>query len=284
MVVSIALKDIVVFLDGSADGDVRLDIAIDIAHTHKAFLVGAYVTGESILTRHPDEFARGGALDSVVKRETVAEGTDAARVASRFAELTTARGVRGEWQQVARYGTAADVVARARYADLSIVGQFNVRESNALWRPEELLFAFGGPALIVPGNSSSSCRVGRNILIAWDSSREAKRAVADAMPFLVLANQITILAVDPPDASVPDGGPGAALAVRLGRHGINATVLNVAAHGRNIGKVIIEQAQAAKVDMIVMGAYGHMRVIEMVFGGATRTVLGQMTVPVLMSH
>lgn len=284
MTASVVIKDIVVFLDGSLDSDVRLDIAIDIARTHDAFLVGAYVAAESILGRHPDEFARGSGLDSVVKRETDAEDADAARVASHFAELTGDHGIRGEWRPIAKYGTAADVVLRARYADLSIVGQFSVLESNALWRPEELLFAFGGPALIIPLNSPPSCRVGHDILVAWDSSREAKRAVADAMPFLIGASRITILVVDTPDMSGQNGEPGAALAERLGRHGIHATVLNVAAQGRNIGCVIIEQAQLLDADLIVMGAYGHMRVIEMVFGGATRTVLGHMTVPVLMSH
>ena len=279
-----ALKDIVVFLDGSPASDVRLDIAIDIARSHDAFLVGAYVADESILARHSDEFVRGGGLDAVVKRETVAEDADVARVALRFAELAGEGGIRGEWQPIAKYGTAADVVLRARYADLSVVGQFSIHESNALWRPEELLFAFGGPALIVPRNSPRSCRVGRRILVAWDSSREAKRAVADAMPFLTAADHITILVVDPRDLPGPSHEPGAALAGRLERHSVDAFVLKVAAKGQNVGTVIIEQAQRDGADMIVMGAYGHMRVIEMVFGGATRTVLGHMTLPVLMSH
>jgi nucleotide-binding universal stress UspA family protein len=284
MIAGVGIKDIVVFLDGSGASDARLDIAIDIARCHDSFLVGAYVAAEAILTRHSDEFARGGGLDAVVGRETMSEDADAMRVAKRFAELTGASGVGAEWRPIAKYGTAADVVLRARYADLSIVGQFTADESGALWKPEDLLFAFGGPALIVPLTAPPSYRAGRNILVAWDASREAKRAVADAMPFLKSAGKITILVVDPPDRSDRSGGPGAALARRFERHGVTAAVLNVAAQGRNIGKVIMEQARLVEADLIVMGAYGHMRVIEMVFGGATRTVLGHMTVPVLMSH
>jgi nucleotide-binding universal stress UspA family protein len=284
MKAGVAIKDIVVFLDSSGASDARLDIAIDIARGHDSSLIGAYVPTEAILTRHPDEFARGSAMNAVVGREMTSEDADAVRVAHRFAELTSASGISAEWRPIAKYGTAADLVLRARYADLSIVGQFATNASGALWKPEDLLFAFGGPALVVPLNAPPSYRTGRNILVAWDSSREAKRAVADAMPFLKSAGRITILAVDPPDLSDTFGGPGAALARRFERHGVTATVLNVAARGRNVGSVILEQARRIEADLIVMGAYGHMRVIEMVFGGATRTVLAQMPVPVLMSH
>ena len=187
MAAGVDIKDMVVFLDGSAASDARLDVAIDIARNHEAFLVGAYVATELILGRHPDEFARGGGLDAVVGREATAEDADAVRVALRFAQITSESGVCGEWRPIAKYGTAADVVLRARYADLSIVGQFNMHDSTALWRPEDLLFAFGGPALIVPLDFPTSSRIGRNILVAWDASREAKRSVADAMPFLTAA-------------------------------------------------------------------------------------------------
>lgn len=274
------IKDIVVFLDSSSESAVRLKMAIDIARRHASHLIAAYVAAESILGRHPEEFARGVAMDAVVTRDAVTEDADLARIRQDFVEETRNAAVSSEWQPIARYGTAAEVVARTRYADLSIVGQFTVEESHALWRPEELLFAFGGPALIVPRKAPPHKTVGRKILVAWNVSREAKRAVGDSMPFLVQADQVTILVIDGPEQNEP----GAALAARLARHGIDATTLNVAAQGRNIGQIIIDQARRIDADMIVMGAYGHMRIIEMVFGGATRTILGQMTVPVLMSH
>ncbi len=277
---SSSIKDIVVFLDSSPTSAVRLDIAIDIARRHASHLVGAYVAVESILGRHSDEFARGAAIDSVVKRETTAQDADLAGVAQGFMDRTRASGISGEWQPIARYGTASEVVARARYADLSIVGQFAIEDSHALWRPEQLLFAFGGPALIVPRDSPPTTVVGRNILIAWNASREAKRAVGDSLPFLVQADQVTILVID----GSGENESGAALSARLARHGIAATTLNVVADGSDIGQVIIDQAHRIDADMIVMGAYGHMRVIEMVFGGATHRILAHTDVPVLMSH
>jgi len=282
---TVALKEIVVFLDGSQASDVRLEIALEIASRHDALLAGAYVPEESILARYPDEFARGDAVADVVSRETSAEDAGLARAASHFMEASRKAGVSGEWRPIAKYGTAADVVRCARYAELSIVGQFAGRGASALWRPEELLFAFGGPALIVPQETPPSHRVGRHVLIAWDASREAKRAVADAMPFLAAADRTTILVVDPQGQhTAGDHGLAAALAARLKRHGIDAAMVNAISGGRNIGSVILEQAKDAGADMIVMGAYGHMRVIEMIFGGATRTVLADMAVPVLMSR
>jgi nucleotide-binding universal stress UspA family protein len=284
MITSAAVKQMVVFLDASSASDARLDVALHIAAAHGAFLVGAYVTDESILGRHPDEFARGAGIAAVVGRESATEDADAARVARRFADRTGVCKIDSEWRTISKYGTAADVILLARHADLSVVGQSELHESTSLWRPEDLLFAFGGPTLIVPRDYASSNRVGRKIMIAWDSSREAKRAVADAMPFLIAAVQVIILTVDPPGAMYRLGESAAALQLRLGRHGIETTVCDVDARGRNIGRVIIDQAKMLDADLIVMGAFGHMRVIEMVFGGATRTVLGHMAVPVLMSH
>jgi nucleotide-binding universal stress UspA family protein len=104
------------------------------------------------------------------------------------------------------------------------------------------------------------------------------------MPFLMMADHVVILVVGSRDTGNRRHEPGAALAGRLKRHGIDAAVLGVAARRQNVGTVILEQARGVGADMIVMGAYGHMRVIEMVFGGATRTVLADMTLPVLMSH
>lgn len=281
---NVGIRDLVVFLDRSAASDVRLDIALDIAGRYNAFLVGAYVATELILGRHSDEFARGAGVAAVAGREAAAEDDDAARAGSHFANKAAEKGIAVEWRPISKFGTAADVVLQARYADLSIVGQTTDDGMNALWTPEDLLFAFGGPTLIVPHTIPRDYRVGGNILIAWDASREAKRAVADAMPFLVSAGTVTVIVVDPPRMTGRSDEAGVALVRHLDRHGVKATVSVVASSGRSVGQAIIDQAEALSADLIVMGAYGHMRMIEMVFGGATRTLLAHTPVPVLMSH
>ena len=138
------------------------------------------------------------------------------------------------------------------------------------------LFDTGRPVLVAPPTAPTT--VGSRILIAWNGSSQASRAVAFAMPFLEKAQEVTI-AVGGHEGHVP----AASLAVYLERHGIRAAVENFSVTG-SIGKAILDRAGRLGADMIVMGAYGHSRLREMMLGGATREVLSAATLPVLMAH
>jgi len=127
--------------------------------------------------------------------------------------------------------------------------------------------------------------IGKCVLVAWDASREAARAVADAMPLLAAADAVIVLAVDPQPG--PDGHgeiPGADIALHLARHGVKAQIERTVSAGVPIGELLLSRAADLGADMLVMGAYGHSRVRELLLGGATRSILASMTIPVLMSH
>jgi nucleotide-binding universal stress UspA family protein len=127
--------------------------------------------------------------------------------------------------------------------------------------------------------------LGKRVLVGWNAGREAARAVQDALPLLMAAESVTVLTVNP---EIGLGGhgeePGADIALHLARHGVRVTVEHMTAPEISAGDVILNRAFELSADLLVIGAYGHSRLREMVLGGVTRSLLQQMTVPVLMSH
>jgi nucleotide-binding universal stress UspA family protein len=151
-------------------------------------------------------------------------------------------------------------------------------------RPEQVALASGRPVLIVP-YAGHFDNVGRRVLIAWNATREAARAVSDAMPLLTSAELVTVLTIDPREGPHGHGElPGADIALHLARHGVKAQIERTVSAGMPVGEVLLSRVADLGADLIVMGAYGHSRAREVLLGGATRSVLRSMTVPVLMSH
>jgi len=124
-------------------------------------------------------------------------------------------------------------------------------------------------------------RIERHALIAWNGSREAARAVRDALPLLKLARKVTVLAVEPQSNG---HAPGADLALHLARHGVTVDLDQDTAPGMDAADILLSRASDLSSDLIVMGAYGHARMRETILGGVTRSMLAAMTAPVLMSH
>jgi nucleotide-binding universal stress UspA family protein len=180
----------------------------------------------------------------------------------------------------------AALARAARCADLCVIGQpspqDNDLDTTAL--AEAAFMASGRPALIVP-HAGAPAIAARRVLIAWNGSREAARAVHDALPFLTGAGQTTLLVVDPATlVELEDTSPGMEIADHLARHGVKVEVKTTASGGLPIGDVLLSQAAEGAADLLVMGGYGHSRLRETVLGGATRQLLAQMTLPVLLSH
>ena len=150
--------------------------------------------------------------------------------------------------------------------------------------PERLLLASGAPIFVVP-NDWKPEPIGNRILVGWNTSCEARRAVADALPFLVAAQSVTLLVVDPKKRADRHGEePGAETALYLAHHGARVDVAQVSSNGRLVADIILSYAADHGMDLIVIGAYSHARSVEMVFGGVTRTLLMQARIPVLMSR
>jgi nucleotide-binding universal stress UspA family protein len=124
---------------------------------------------------------------------------------------------------------------------------------------------------------------GTTVMLCWNGTREAARAATGALPILKKADKVIILLVDPRNDGDP-AGPGARVATWLARHGVNAVVKRDTAGDSDIGGIILSRAADQDADLVVMGLYGHSRMREWVLGGASRTLLASMTVPLLVAH
>ena len=173
---------------------------------------------------------------------------------------------------------------RARYCDLVVVGQTNPEESSPAVMddfPEYMILNSGRPVLIIP-YAGEFHHIGKRPLIAWDGSRAATRAITDAIPLLKKSDLVHVAIINPKN-DMHGEQPGADIAAYLARHGIR---LEVSVHRTklDIGNALLSLSADLNSDLIVMGGYGHSRFKEMIMGGATRTILESMTIPVFMSH
>jgi len=137
------------------------------------------------------------------------------------------------------------------------------------------------PVLIVPYIGFNQTP-GKNVLVAWNDSKEATRAVNDAMPVLENANQVQVLAISAKGET--NEVPTAEICVYLARHGVRAEAAKTVSDGLKTSDILLNRISDRGIDLLVMGAYGHSRIREMVMGGATYNIMRHMTVPVLMSH
>jgi nucleotide-binding universal stress UspA family protein len=169
-----------------------------------------------------------------------------------------------------------------------VVGQYDTENPPtiaAFTTPERVVVAAGTPILVVP-TSGSFDDMGRHVLVAWDGSRESARAVRDAMPLLQEAEQVSLVAVDADRQGHmhPNANP-AELAAHLSRHGIPAKATEVSVGLKNVTNMLLVHAAQLRADLLVMGAYGHPRLLEFWLGGTTHDLLEEKAVlPVLMSH
>lgn len=170
---------------------------------------------------------------------------------------------------------------RARLHDISVCGRPRPNDVWATELAETLLLSSGRPAILAP-DGFDPARASKSIVLAWDGSAAAARAVGSAMDFIDGAGQVEIVAVSG-DRHADDIVAGADLAPMLAHHGVKVTVTNLP-YSRNVGKTIVEHAQNTRASLIVMGAYAHSRLKQMVLGGTTTTMLQYSPVPILMAH
>ncbi|MGE0222574.1 MAG: universal stress protein [Acetobacteraceae bacterium] len=280
-----ALKDILVHLDTGARSSARLSTAVTLARRH-----GAHLTGLYVVDIPESAFFYGGSLPYAgvgpdLVAQTRAERLEAGQaVEKNFREALRREGLQGEWR-IGEGDTGPVVALHARYADLTVAGQpgpeGDPRAEDIITTP---LMTAGRPVLAVPYAGEFQA-VGDRVLVAWNASREATRAVHDAMPLLEMAKHVMVLAVNPRHGIQGHGDvPAADLALHLARHGVRAEAAHTVANDIPDGEALLSYAADVSADLIVAGGYGHSRAREMVFGGVTRTLMREMTVPVLFSH
>ncbi len=174
----------------------------------------------------------------------------------------------------------------ARYADVAIMTRPSDGPGGDLREEivEGVLFHSGRPALIAPPGWAGR-GIGKRVVVAWDASREATRALSEAKSLLDAAEKISVVTVDAKPKMFGHGDqPGAQIAAHLSRRGLPAEVRNVDSMGRSPSAAILEEAKALNADLIVMGGYAHSRLRDLVFGGATRELLRTADIPLLMAH
>ena len=273
-------KTVLVHCDASKSVSHRLVVAADLAQRFGARLVGLHV-------RRPFEtpvFSDGGYVtEDFFKIYGESVEADEARASAAFAEATKGRELATEWRTVDGH-VESELVVQARYADLVVVGQGGTElTTTPSDLPETTAITTGRPVLVVPFIGARP--PGKVVLLCWNASREAARAAADALPFLKAAQKVIVLVVNPVVSAEGHGAePGADAAAWLARHGVKVTVQRDVGSDADVGGVMLSRAADHAADLIVMGIYGHSRMREMVLGGASRTLLASMTVPVFMSH
>jgi nucleotide-binding universal stress UspA family protein len=232
-------------------------------------------------------YARGHkAIDQVIAHEQqldAAAETVAALVRANFRSLCAKLNVPGEFCSIGRGRTAGEALLNSLHSDLVVVGHPEPHGLPDDMSPERILLASGVPLLIVP-NAWHGETIGDKILIGWNASREARRAISDAMTFLVAAKSVTVLVIDSLGNQRHGEEPGADIALHLARHGAHVDVEQVSSHGSPIARVILGRAVQSASNLLVVGAYSHARLRELLFGGATRTLLAEMPLPVLISR
>jgi nucleotide-binding universal stress UspA family protein len=168
-----------------------------------------------------------------------------------------------------------------------LLGQFDTQTPSGITAfslPGKVVFGATSPILVVP-NEATSIDVGKRVVAAWDGSREAARAIRDAIPLLQRAEEVLLLTIDPTRQGHVRGGPNAEeFGAHLGRHGARIVVEEVASKSKTVSKTVLSQASEFGADLLVMGAYGHSRVWEFVLGGTTQDLLQSANLPILMSR
>ncbi len=271
------IKDVIVNLATDDRRDVAADYAISLAGAFEAHMAGVAfalepITSASVVDGIPLTFIEEEAANSVCQA---------------FDQAATNAGLAVETRVMpAGLDMAAGEFARlAMRFDLAVLGQADPdRPGPEALMIEATLLDSGRPLVVVPFIHKEPLRLDR-VVVAWNESRPAARAMGDALPFLRRAKEVRVVIVTGERGKDEnDTLEGADIGQHLARHGVRVEVDRVAAGGLDVADVLLSYAADAAADFMVMGGYGHSRLREFVLGGATRGILRSMTVPVLMSH
>jgi nucleotide-binding universal stress UspA family protein len=288
-----ALRDFLVSVDRTRAGAARLRLALALARANGAHLTAIYPPPADTLAPGL-EFAPGAPPGVVVPGpmtgpapSEIARDVETAEAAERlFESELQANGIAGEWYLLGEHD-AAELIEFAKAVDLVILGQLaqeQQEEGAAQFPPENVLMEAGRPVLVVP-YAGAFATIGRRVLIAWDGSREAVRALNDAIPLIAGAEAASVMLVAARQEEF-DGMRGALERTlrHLQRHGVDARPEEMVRGDMAISDVLLSRAADLGIDLIVAGAYHHSPLREAVLGGVSRELLAHMTVPVLMSR
>ncbi len=275
------VKDIIVNLSVATEGSIAGKYAISVAAALQAHLTGVafiydpvvpisgagYIPADVIETQREDNET---AAEAAIKSFNAA--SDQAGISAE--PMMTSASLSGAGDQFARM---------ARRFDLAIVGQAQPEISSMEQIiGENTLFESGRPMIMVPYIQKAAFKTD-NVMICWDGSRTAARAVADAIPIIRKGGRVEIVIVAN-ERGKQDEIEGADIGQHLARHGLKVDVHRISGGNIDVGDALLSHAADSGADLMVMGGYGHSRLREFILGGVTRSIFESMTVPVLLSH
>lgn len=273
-----SLRDVLVVVDASDTGTGAMQSAANLAADNEAHLTGLYLGHDPLLgfaqTQLPPDLLQ-------LHQENLARAERGAR--EEFDRACRAQGLGGEWRAVAEAQVSA-LILNSRYADLVAMSARAPRPSDIFAHryADSVVIAAGRPVLMLP-ESWTWGRGCERIMVAWESSREATRAVHDAMPLLEKAGEVVVVEVTGrDDAGARD--PAADIGRHLARHGVAVEAAHAVKGNADIGEQLLRASVDHGAHLLVAGAYGHSRVREYALGGVTRYLMTHSTIPLLLSH
>jgi nucleotide-binding universal stress UspA family protein len=274
-----AIQSILVHLDGTERAAARLNIAHELAAIHKATLTALFAVAPRFVP------LRFGAATSTVPLLDEIDQDHRLRAKSLFEQTAGHGATASSWHEITSELPIPGFVERAWLSDLLVLGQRHPTDATGFDVPadfvEAVIVESGRPALVVPHTGDRTVDA-RTVLVAWKPSREAAHAVSAALPFLHRTKNVHVVCAA---ENIVDTH----LALKqvgqyLGRHGIVPVEVHHGAVGGDVGRELLSLAKGIGAQLLVMGCYGHSRARELMLGGASRTVLQSMTLPVLMAH
>lgn len=282
----VSYKTILIHLDSFESTESVVEQAISVARINDAHVIGLAPSGFASLPAG-DYFGTSARYINDIQQEL----DEAAKVAAAaFEKQCQKLGFDACEARTFNESVVASLIEHAAFADLIVLSQPNDDATQASASPGlvgDLLMEGGRPVLVVP-NTKKPTTAFKQVVVAWDGSRQAGRAIIDAMPLLQRAATVNIVLVNSGEkkskfAAVHGQEPGADIGAFLARHGVTTNVRQIVTN-TSVSDALLNEVSDSQTDLMVMGGYGHSRFREWILGGTTREILEGMSVPVLMSH
>jgi len=273
-----AIKTILVLADGGSGTAATLTTALAVARRFSASLDVMHVRAD-VETMVPviGEGMSGAMVEQMMSAMQQTVESRAAKAKAAFDQVCAAGGIPAVWRETT--GRETDIIANAgRVVDLIVIGKPDAETETPLAATlDAALFDTGRPVLVA---AAAATVIGSRIALAWNGSAQAARVVAAAKPFLRLADQVAVVTV----GEIGRSASATDLVAYLAHHEVRAVHEALAADHATVAATLLAYAGRTQTDLLVMGAYGHSRLREMILGGATRDVLAAATLPVLLAH
>lgn len=279
-----SFKTIMVSLNDVGRAEEITGIACQLAARHDAHLIGLFVIPVMPIYPAPGAYV----LPELIENFEASFADRGEKAKSAFEKVTAGYDLRIEWRLIHHGASivANGVIEHSHQADLLVVGQVDPDNNDGIELDfaDRVVMESGRPVVLVP-MSGQFKTIGERVVVGWNATSEAARAALDAVPILTEASEVWLTWVDPQrESGTAKQLPGSEMAATLARHGVKVTADPLPTDNVPAGDALLNRVSDHSADLLVAGAYGHSRMREFVFGGATNTLLKHMTVPVLMSH